>query len=196
MRSEKRLPKSFKSVVPEGGIEPPRGQAPLDFESVPSVFYQHLSHQITRNQSGSLSRAARSRVLRVNSLGTKRAQFTGTYRAQPLKSRSVSRHCGTALDYESRARQPLRPFWRDTDMEKIPECPRESLRTNGTEEVSRRETKRVFRARAGRRSISSRGPEVERRDGRTKQNARTTAYHVRRESPLRETEGRVALRAG
>ena len=39
---------------------------------------------------------------------------------------------------------------------------RESLRTNGSKEVSRRETKRVFLARAGRRSTGSRGAEVER----------------------------------
>jgi len=62
---------------------------------------------------------------------------------------------------------------------------RESSRTNGSEEVSRRETKRVFRARAGRRSTNSRGSEVERRDGRAKRNARTTAYRRdRRESPF------------
>ncbi len=35
--------------------------------------------------------------------------------------------------------------------------------TNGREEVSRRETKRVFLARVGRRSINSRGPEVQRK---------------------------------
>jgi hypothetical protein len=38
-----------------------------------------------------------------------------------------------------------------------PNCRRESLRTNRREEVSRRETKRVFSARAVRRSITSRG---------------------------------------
>jgi hypothetical protein len=43
-------------------------------------------------------------------------------------------------------------------------CPRESVRTNGSEEVSRRETKRVFLARAGRRSTNSRGPEAATKD--------------------------------
>ena len=55
---------------------------------------------------------------------------------------------------------------------------RESLRTNGREDVRRREAKTVFRARAGRRSRGGRGPEAER-------NARTTGYHRdRRASPF------------
>ena len=41
---------------------------------------------------------------------------------------------------------------------------RESLRTKGRDEVTRRETKRVFKARAGRRSRTSRGSEVKRKD--------------------------------
>ena len=76
-------------------------------------------------------------------------------------------------------------------MEKIPECPRESVRTNGSKEVSWRETKRVFLARVGRRSRDSRGPEVERRDGGAKRNRRTTVYHRdRRESPF-QGDGRA-----
>ena len=49
--------------------------------------------------------------------------------------------------------------------------------TTGSEEVSRREAKRVFRARAGRRSINSRGPEVEHSEAwRAASNARATAH--------------------
>ena len=50
--------------------------------------------------------------------------------------------------------------------------------------------------RAGRRSTNSRGPEVERRDGRAKRNARTTAYQATGSLPARETDGREAHRAG
>ena len=67
-------------------------------------------------------------------------------------------------------------------------CPRESARTNGSKEVSRRETKRVFRARAGRRSTNSRGLEVERSETRrVESNVRTPAYRAMGESPC---EGR------
>ena len=73
---------------------------------------------------------------------------------------------------------------------------RESVRTNGSKEVSRRTTKRVFRARAGRRSTNGRGPEVERRDEGAKRNVRTTAYHRdKRESPF-EGDGRARSALG
>ena len=56
---------------------------------------------------------------------------------------------------------------------------RESVRTNGSKEVSRRETKRVFRARAGRRLTDSRGLEVERSETRrVESNVRATAIHL------------------
>ncbi len=45
----------------------------------------------------------------------------------------------------------------------VREYERESMWTNGSEEVSRREAKRVFLARVGRRPKNSRGPEVERK---------------------------------
>jgi hypothetical protein len=82
--------------------------------------------------------------------------------------------------------------------------PGESVRTNGSEEVSRRQPKRVFRARAGRRSTNSRGPEVERRDGRAKRNARETVRGtgrtaeeggVRTEGERERSEGRDVSRS-
>ena len=62
------------------------------------------------------------------------------------------------------------------------------MRTNGSEEVSRRETKRVFLARAGRRSKDSRGPEVVTKDDGLPPH--------RGVFPARETEGREARRVG
>ena len=51
------------------------------------------------------------------------------------------------------------------------------MRTNGREDVSRREAKRVLRARAGRRATNSRGPEVQRSDAwRAESNARATTH--------------------
>ena len=76
-------------------------------------------------------------------------------------------------------------------------CLRESMWTNGREEVSRRETKRVLRTRVGRRSIASRGPEVERSEAlRAESNGRAPAIHVtRQESPL-QGDGRARPASG
>ena len=69
--------------------------------------------------------------------------------------------------------------------------------TNGSEEVSRRETKRVFRARVGRRSISSRGPEVERSEARrAESNVRATASHQNRREARLQGDGRARSASG
>jgi len=69
--------------------------------------------------------------------------------------------------------------------------------TNGREEISRRETKRVFRARVGRRSINSRGPEGERSEPRrAESNGRAPAIHLNRwESPW-QGDGRAQSVSG
>jgi hypothetical protein len=101
-----------------------------------------------------------------------------------VKAPVTHKSCGAFVVYGASVAIPNSPAFHPSNPAKTETVPvpndgkpRESMWTNGREDVSRSEAKRVFRARAGRRSINRRGAEVERSEARrVESNVSATAH--------------------